>query len=324
MARPSRAVITLATTKMLYVDMAFNLARSFEFWNRGSGVAFHIISDLDISLPEDLQEVELVRLRLGQLGPGFVPKLHLDSLAPADQTLFIDSDCLCLGPVHDVFERFTGRPVAVVGGSISSGAWWGSIPLIRSRTGVKSLPHFNGGLYYVERCEATRLIYARAREIAEQYDEWGLLRLRGHPNDEIVMAIAMAEAGLEALPDDGSIMVPFNFCPQILDLNVFAGKCRVANPPPTHPLHSPVVPVRVAEPRFPHFVNTYTDHWRYRAEAAKLRLHLSRRQPRWLAQFLAWSMIAVPGWLQVFARTTLRPLYRALFGVRAVTRSKRV
>jgi len=324
LANPTRAVITLATTKMLYVDMAFTLARSFEYWNRRSGISFHIVTDLEIDLPADLRDVRLERLSPGQLGRGFAPKLHLDSLAPADQTLFIDADCLCLGPAKEIFDRFAGRPVSVVGGKISSGAWWGSIAVIRARTGVKSLPFFNGGLYYVERCEAARKVYSRAREIEKQYDEWGLLRLRGHPNDEILMAIAMAEAGIEALPDDGSIMAAFNYYPQFLELNVFAGRCRIANPPPPHRLHTPNGPVRAVEPRFPHFVNTYTDHWRYRAEAKKLRLHSLSRWPRWLAGLFAWCAVSVPGALLVFARDTLRPLYRALFGVRAITPSKRV
>jgi len=310
---------------MLYVDMAFNLARSFLFWNRNSGVSFHIVSDLDIDLPSDLGDgVSLMRLARGKLGPGFTPKLHLDSLAPADRTLFIDADCLCMGPVHETFGRFAGRPVSVVGGSISSGAWWGSIADIRARTGVASLPFFNGGLYYLERCDAARKVYMRAREIEQQYDAWGLLRLRGHPNDEILMAIAMAEAGIEAMPDDGSVMAAFNYYPQFVELDVFRGRCRIANPAAPHPLHTPIAPVRAVEPRFPHFVNTYTDHWRYRAEALKLRLHMLSGWPRWLAHAFALCAVSAPGWSLVFARDSLRPLYRRLFGVRAVTASKRV
>ena len=47
---PGRAAITLATTKTVYLEMAYTLARSFMVWNRDSGIDFHIITDLETEL----------------------------------------------------------------------------------------------------------------------------------------------------------------------------------------------------------------------------------------------------------------------------------
>lgn len=321
---PGRAAITLATTKAVYLEMAYTLARSFMVWNRDSGIGFFIVTDLDTELPADLKGVNLVRILPGALGKGFSPKLHLDELAPAAHTLFIDADCLCVGPLAPVFDRFAGRPVAVAGGKISTGLWWSDVAEVCRRIGVPSLPKFNGGVYYLEPGERATAVYRRAREVAPLYDAWNLVRLRGHANDEILMAIAMAEAGLEALQDDDdTIMAPFNVYPHFLELDVFAGRCRICNPPPPHRLSQPDLPIKTIEPLIPHFVNDYTDHWRYRAEALKLRV-VAKGMPLALARLLAFCAIVVPGRAVEIAKVTLRPAYRKLFGVRRVRLTARV
>ncbi len=321
--RPGRAVITLATTKSVYLRMAINLARSFNVWNRDSGISFHIITDLDDALPPDLANVELLRIPSGALGVAFSPKLYLDRLAPAEQTLFIDADCLCVGPLAPVFDRFAGRPVAVQGGEISFGLWFGDVADMCRRCGVRALPKFNGGVYYLEPGPRAAAVYDRAREMVQHYDEWNMVRLRGHPNEEPIMAMAMAEAGIAALPDEDTIMAPFNVYADIRTLDVFAGRCEAANPPPPHPDHSPEVPVKVIHPLIPHFVNDYTDRWRYRAEILKLRL-VAQGMPLRLARAAAFCMVVVPGIAKGIAKDKLRPLYRRLFGVRRVRLTERV
>lgn len=319
-----RAVITIATTKPLYIEMALTLARSFQRWNEGSGIAFHLVTDLDFPLPADLTGVHVLRVPEGELGAGFSPKLHLDSLAPGAQTLFIDADCLCMGPLDPVFARFAGRAVAVVGTTISTGLWWGDVDALCARFGVKALPHFNGGIYYLEPGPEASAVFTRARELEQQYDGLGILRLRGRPNDEIIMAIAMAEAGLWPVPDDGTIMGVFNRYPKFEELSVFAGRCRMSNPPASHPLHHKDLPLGEAAPVIPHFVNNYTDHWRYRAEAMKLRYTSEKGWPDLLASAAAGLTIELPGAVVETTKNTLRPTYHRLFGARRMTPSKRV
>ncbi|MBS0547620.1 MAG: hypothetical protein JSR24_07725 [Proteobacteria bacterium] len=324
-APADRAVITLATGKMLYVEMALVLARSFLFWNRDSDIDFYIFTDIEFTLPNELQPyIKVRRVPFGQLGKGFSPKLHLDRLAPAPKTLFIDSDCMVVGPLAGVFDRFAGRAVSVVGEKRSKGLWFGDVAKICARIGVPAINGFNGGVYYLEPGQTAAAVYERAREIEKDYDGWQLVRLRGHPNDELVMAIAMAEAGLHAVHDDGSIMAPLNCYSVFVALDVFAGRCVLGNPPPGHKLHSPGTAVRNVEPKIPHFVGSYNAHWRYRAEALKLKLHLDSGLPRWIARLIALWTVAVPGWIEETGKEVLRPAYRAVFGFRPVKADPRV
>lgn len=325
MTSPRRAVITLATTKMLYAEMAFVLARSFVFWNRDSGIPFYLFTDIEFELPRELQgHVEVRRMPAGALGSGFSPKLHLDKIAPAGQTLFIDADCLVVRPLAPIFDRFAGRAVSVFGERMTEGIWWGDVAKILRRIGRPAMYGFNGGLYYIEPGETANKVYARARQVEGLYDAWGLARLRGRPNDEVIMSIAMAESDLAAVKDDGTIMVPYNSYPVFRELDVFAGRCAMENPPPSDKRHSPGTPSRVVHPAIPHFVDTYTHHWRYLAEALKLRLNMGWGVPQWLARAIAFCVVAVPGSIRMNGKEWLRPLYRALFGVRAVKANERV
>lgn len=315
----SRGVITLATSKMTFVDMAFDLARSFLYWNRDPALRFSLITDLDFALPDDLKPIDVVRIAPGSLGQGFSPKLHLDSLVQADQTLFIDADCLCFGPLDYVFDRFADRKVGVVGRTLSTGQWFCDIERTRARFNLGPMPHFNGGLYYLERSEETTAVYRRARELEAQYDEVGLMRLRGRANDEIILSIAMAERRWMPVPEDGTILGNFDtIYPVVHELDVLSGVCRMSNPPPGDPQHLADHPVREARPRIVHFLDYGTDRWPYRTEALKMRLVQIKRLPVPLARWLATGAVGVPGRFDDSFRATFRPVYRKLFGTRSI------
>jgi hypothetical protein len=213
------------------------------------------------------------RVPPGALGTGFSPKLHLDEIAPAPQTMFIDADCMVIGPLAPIFDRFAGRAVSVFG------------------------VHMSEGLY----------------------DAWGLARLRRFPNDEVLMSIAMAEANLEAVHDDGTIMVPYNSYSVFREFDVFAGRCAMENPPSGSKLHGKDVPVRVVHPVIPHFVDTYTHHWRYLVQAERLQLQMATGMPR-----CTFAAISIPGWIKMNGKERLRPLYRIVFGACAVKANERV
>jgi hypothetical protein len=318
-SQPTRAVITLATTKVVFLEMAFALARSFLYWNRDPDLKFHLITDLVFELPADLRPIEIVRVAPGKLGMGFSPKLHLDSLVPADQTLFIDSDCLCLGPLDYVFGRFAGRKVGVVGRTLTSGAWFCDIEKTRARFGLGPMPHFNGGLYYIERGDEVTELYRRARELEGRYDEIGLVRLRGRANDEILLSIALAERGWMPLPEDGTVLGNVNtIYPVIHALDVLSGVCRMSNPPPADPRHLPAFPVAESRPRIVHFLDEGTELWQYRAEELKIRLVQQRGVSVPIARFIADGTIGVAGRSFDAFRESFRPWYRRLFGVRRI------
>src|SRR4051794_20643482 len=146
---PSRAVLTVAACKPIYFDLAIQLARSFEYWNSDNDIRFFILTDLDEPIPRGLRKTHKIAVAKGSLGKGFSVKLQLDRFLPAEATLFIDADCLCLAPLDFVFDRFSGHSVSVVGGIIADGEWGGDVAATCTAVGVASLPKFNGGIYYV-------------------------------------------------------------------------------------------------------------------------------------------------------------------------------
>jgi hypothetical protein len=313
-------VITLATTKPVFVRMALAFARSFFYWNRDSGIDFHLITDLEFAVPRDLGAMKLVRTEPGALGVGFSPKLKLDSIAPAERTLFLDADCLCFGPLDGLFDRLAGRAVSVVGTTIATGQWWCDVDATRKRFNLGPLPMFNGGLYYVEPGAKASAVYSRAREFEAQYDEIGLIRLRGRPNDEILMSMAMAEHGLPPVEDDGTLFGCMNDdVVSVRKMDVLSGVCTLHNPPLPHPEHKSGRPVVELSPRVVHFLDYISDQWNYRNE--ELKLELAAHLPRPLARAVANCWIGLPGHAGDVARRVLRPAYRRLFGTRRVRRN---
>jgi hypothetical protein len=204
-----------------------------------------------------------------------------------------------VGELSGVFDQFAGRPVSVVGSSIAQGDWLGvdgirefpqtsrDVSQICADFNLPCLPKFNGGVYYLEPGEKAAAVYARARMLNPQYDRLGLRRLRGQPNDELLMAIALALEGCEVLPDDGSIMGDLCSCPNVLEVDVLGGRCRLSNPPPPDPLHRSWYPVGEIRPLIVHFVGGFSTDRQYRAEARKLQLVFESGMSEAVAGFTA-------------------------------------
>lgn len=275
-------------------------------------------------MPPDLTWAKMLHLKAGEFGEGFSPKLSLDQLAPADQTLFIDADCLCTRNVGFVFDRCAGRPVTVVGGEIREGEWFGNVKDVCRRFGVEALPKFNGGIYYLERGEMASRVYARARELETEYDSLGLVRLRGRPNDELLLAIAMAVHGLTAVPDDGTILSsPFE-CPGDLSIDVIRRRASLTNPPPPDPRHRDWYPFHRVQPAVVHFLGDFHCGWQYRREAMRVLFAARGLVGKWIGRILSVLVVEWPGRLQCFLKNGLRPLYHRFFGTREVKRSERL
>jgi hypothetical protein len=318
-----RAVLTLATGKPAYVRMAVNLARSFAWWHRDAAIRFSLATDQPERIPADLAGVEVITLKPGQFGSGFSPKLHLDRLAIEEQTLFVDADCLCVGALGRVFDLFAGHAVSVVGGFIADGEWFGDVASVCRRFGVSRLPKFNGGIYYLEKGAVGSRVYATARELQPRYDEIGLVRLRGQPNDELLLAIAMALHRQTAIPDDGTILSDPHSCPGELRLDVLAGGSRLINPPPPHPQHRTWNPLGETRPVLVHFLGGHTAAYPYRREELRLELARARGWPVWAANCTAAVVRSAPLLSVSAAKRVLRPAYHRLFGPRAVMASDR-
>lgn len=318
-----RAVVTIATGKPIYIKMAVNLARSFKWWHENSSIRFVLATDQKDLIPPDLLDIEFIELQPGQYGQGFSPKLHLDKLAPAAKTIFVDADCLCIGSLESVFERFAGHAVSVVGRTISEGEWFGDVAAICSQFNVKALSRFNGGVYYLEPGDICSQVYATARKLELQYDEIGFTRLRNRPNDEVLMALSMAIHGQSPIPEDGTIMNSTLACPGGLKIDVLGGSSRLFNPR-NHPHHNLWYELEEMNPVLVHFLSHHTTLYPYVREKIRLELTMARGLPGWLASLWADITFSCPWLAKNIFKDLFRPLYHSLLRPRSIKPSDRI
>ena len=139
--------------------------------------------------------------------PDCRPKLDLDLLSPFRHTLYLDSDSLAFRDVTFVFDRHRHRDFVVLGRQISEGHWYGDVRSLCRLAGAPRIPQFNGGVLYFADTVVTHTVFGRARELAECYDELGLARFNGGVSDEPLLAVALAENGIEAEPGDAETSV---------------------------------------------------------------------------------------------------------------------
>lgn len=317
-------VLTIATGKKLYIDMAVNLARSFWLWNAGRGINFYVATDQQEHLTADVETyVNVIPLKAGELGEGFSPKLHLDKIAPEGQTLFIDSDCLVYGNLVEVFEKFNGHQVAVTGTYISGGEWFGDIKSICAKMGIARLPKFNGGVYYLEKGEKATAVYQKARELESKYDEIGFVRLRGRPNDEVLMALAMELNHKKPIKDDGSILAEFVNFQSGIKSELLKGEVTLYNNP-AHRQYNAGWHLKSATPLIVHFLGYHNQITPYIKEAALLEYLFGRKLSPRNAKLLTFMRITLPFEFKAVIKNTFRSLYRSLFGVRKVKKSERI
>ncbi len=282
-----------------------------------------LVTDRERSeLPPDLSDLPLVAIKPGEYGPGFTPKLHLDRFAPAERSLFIDADCLCVGSLEKAFDSFAGHAVSVIGREISSGEWFGDVGAICAQFQVPAISRFNGGVYYLERGAACTRVYETARGLLPRYDEIGFQRLRQHPNDEVLLSLAMALEGQKAIPERGDIMNSLLAGSGGLSIDVFKGHALLRNPK-DHPQHNDWYEMEEMRPRLVHFLGSDLNTYPYRQEIIRLRLVFEHKLPRWAATLWAKLTFSLPWLMLQNLKSILRPLYHATLGPRRVRSAAR-
>jgi hypothetical protein len=313
-----RSVLTIATGKQLYVDMAINLARSFYWWHPGTDISFILVTDMDIDLPIDLKgNLKLKKINPGDVGSGFSSKLYMDRLAPEGQTLFIDSDCLIFDKLDWIFERFKGHSVSVVGGYIATGEWFGDIEKICRDFNVPHIPKFNGGIYYVEKGKVATAVYNKARELEKSYDDIGFVRLRNKPNDEVLVALSMQLHNQTPIGEEEKIMGDPVVHPGMYAINVITGNRYLTSEPLPDGTVEKISPVVV------HFLGYFTEYYPYRANAYRLKKAFSNT-PQWLTELITLLTIQMPGGVKTTLKDKLRPLYHSIVGYRKIKPSERI
>lgn len=313
--------MTIATGKQLYGDMAAALARSFHYWN--DEIPFLLFTDLKTPIPNDLLELEgirVVRRPLQEIARGFSIKLFLDQLSPAEETLFIDADCLITGPIESVFDRFDDWSVTTVGECCNDGEWFGDIRARCEHFGVSSVPVFVGAVYYFKDDETTRRVFQTARSLVDRYDELGYVRLRNLPNEEPLISTGMALESQQPIEDDGSIKADAMNFTESIQVDVFEGYSEFRG----NGSKKTSWGIETARPVIAHFNDAFAEKPPYTREQEKLRrVYADAWQPREAAAY-AWMTKELPFRFISKLKDLGRPVYRSLFGTRKVKKNPRV
>jgi hypothetical protein len=320
----SRYVLTIATGKKLYLDMAVNLARSFIWWHPDSDIKFQLVTDQNDEIPEDIKpKIQVIKFEQGVLGLGFSSKLNLDKLASEGQTLFVDSDCLIFGDLSRIFEVFKGHKVSVVGGYIADGEWFGDIKKICTQFDVPRLPKFNGGIYYLEKGIKATSVYATARDLEKRYDEIGFLRLRNRPNDEVLMALAMELNQQVPIADDGTIMAEFVNFQSGIKSDLLKGTAELYNNP-SDPLYQKNWHLTTARPLVVHFLGHHNQIMPYIKEVKQLKYLFEDNLSENRARTRTYFQVTLPALATSYFKNTFRSLYHSVFGTRKIKKSERI
>ena len=315
-------VVTIASGPDVYRKLAINLARSFCHWNEDSDLAFIICTDRLFPLPSDISSVKLLYYNPSECGSHFSPKLYLDKILPPGPTLFVDGDCLVLGLLTPIFEKYRGQSFVIPGDVAEVGNFYTDIAALLKRTGLPWMPSLVTSVYFWTNTAQESPVFATARSYESRYDDLNLWRLRGQCSDEPLLAIGMATNGIRPIEDDGWLKADCHQFSAPPSINVQRGIARFHHHTPTIP--RPNLPlIEEARPLIVHFNATYAFQSPYTREAAVLRWTRSQRWPVKPARIVAYLRYTLPQQIEGWAKNLLRPLFRQLFGYRRILKDPR-
>lgn len=259
MVHTDNGVITLAYGAPKYLNMAKTLARSLLL--HSPNISRAIVTDQHDD-PELLQLFSYIIPYQKEYGSNVRQKLHLDLYSPFKQTVFIDSDCIAVRDISFVFEWFSDKHFSAVGGrSLQAGDKDSFVNVDRVLThfGLSQLPKFNGGFYYFDDSSTATSVFETARTILKDFQGLGFSEFRGDgPNEEPVLAVAMALYNQTLLQDAGKVMrTPLGLKGR-LNIDVLKGQSTFCKGK------------QVVSPAIVHFPAVWNEHPTYHREAAKL------------------------------------------------------
>jgi hypothetical protein len=289
----SRSVLLLATNKRQYLKFAINCAESVKRHN----------PELPIFIATNIQpdkQVEGVRFLpvSGDIAKLYIEaKLYLDTFLQTEETLFIDSDCLCYGNLDPIFDACQGMDVTVIGRLIPLEKYWGTgdkgAEFARKEFSIDNAILFNGGFYYIKKTSLTKRIFDKARDISLRYDEYGFHRIKNRwKNEEDLLSIGMISNKQVPLKDTGEFMSDLSTDQKPKKLNVLTGERLLRNP------SDKFAPARseypsLYSPLLLHFGGSNIRSYPYVSQRLLLKLFLSGIPVR-LASLVVFMTIHIP------------------------------
>lgn len=256
----TRGFITIATGKELYYQLAKNLLLSYRLFSR-EPLPFAILCD------RETEETRLFdqTILFSPSGRPYYDKFELLKLAPFDETIFIDSDCLAYADLNEFWDFFQNAPDFSAAGTdypldSDRGLFrTGDLGPFRDRVHWK--PAIHGGLYFIRKGPVCDAIYDDCQWIIRHHGEFTWPDYCAPGADEPILSLAMAANGCHVTAaNPRNYGIPWEVTELHCDL--FTGYLRYATA--WHPL--------VDQGRMIHWSVRYCKKPLYRFEVEKLAL----------------------------------------------------
>lgn len=288
------SIITFATNKLAYFKFALNCARSVLLHNN---IPFYIVTNLNVRIPADLAEnVFILEAKPEHVHLGIGIKLYTDQYLQTNESLFIDSDCLCFGNLFPIFESARRESVSVVGTIVNSYEFCGEqqAKTIYENFNLSKLIRFNGGLYYLKKDVICKKIYEFARSIIPNYDKFGFQRInKNNLNEEGLLSIAMMIYHQHPIVDNGTYMTDLSTDHHPFGMNVLTGKRKLNNPKKDIAKHRAWYPTGNYSPIVLHFGGQSLKTHPYIRQSVLLQVK-HKKIPNILASFFSLLIIEIP------------------------------
>lgn len=222
----TRGFITIATGKEMYYQLAKNLLLSYKLFCKDP-YPFAIMCDCENEYTVLFDKVILFK----PTEHAYFDKFELLKLAPYDETIFIDADCLAYADLNHFWDYFADADDFSASGSNYSIDCGGGLFQINEigeyRNRVHWRPDIHGGLYFIRKSEICDAIYEDCQKIGQHYDDYNWPEICAPYADEPVLCLAMAANGChatEVAPENYGI--PW----EVTEMNcdIFTGNCTYA------------------------------------------------------------------------------------------------
>jgi hypothetical protein len=315
----NRSVVTIATGKPYYSQLAENLLKSFLLWNKDNGINFLLLCDdaAYFKQYQNLDGIHIKQINIPEDYQSFTAKFLLFEHAFANENLFIDCDCLVYKSLENAFDKFHGKNFSAIGNIITTGEFFCDVPTTMQKFGLKDIPKFVGSVYYFKKNSVSGEIFKAAADLKKKYNEFGFIRLRGKENEEPLFAVAMSQQKEGLLANDGTVKADMMYYKKIT-ANILKGKAAL-----TKPIFDITGGETIPEtscPAIVHFNGSFADGYHYKVECVRLS---HTKINKYLLEAGILLSHTVP---EQFIRTTknvLRPAFGFLIGHRKIKETSR-
>lgn len=281
-----RGYLTLATGRPAFLEMAVDMALSLREHTElpvGLVTDRELAADASERLAPVFDEVRVIDDRFLE---GRVRKYGVAAASPFEEAVFVDADCVVLGPLDHLFEALDEHDVAMLGEQLTSdddeNHHGFSTRRLMRRFGLERYLKTNSGLFAFRREPAVEVMEAFRTCFVEEVRplRWSMV-LGRWIGDEIAIGIVGGRLGLGTLPLPHPMYWPHEFAHLDLD-DPPKPLLHFIWPPPHDVLERLLADMRDRR-RAAGLPQGSAEHWR--AEVAKLRRMRRRRR---LLERLGW------------------------------------